>query len=182
METESILRTDGHRCLADWHRSDRGIASSFFHGDAKLPDPGIHLSSGSPRRGSRLHVLGLVQFAAATATRCSVAFRNEKPPRRAKSRLVPVPETRFVPAGSWLEQFKGAREQGTALARLCLEIYFQTVRVTRHRLHRAPSFVFRASILLSAQSLLKTSLLFTIRRGRKERNEAPLDFDLQQAA
>ena len=28
METESILRTDGHRCSADWHRSDRRISRS----------------------------------------------------------------------------------------------------------------------------------------------------------
>lgn len=84
MEAESILRADGHRCLADWHRSDRSIWRSRSSGSREIARPRKSrpppfFRSSSSRKPLTL-VLGLVQFVAfpgPAVFRCLREGKNE---------------------------------------------------------------------------------------------------------
>lgn len=74
METESILRAGGHRCVADWHRSDREIEVSIFGKTRNCPPA---FSSGSRWRGSRL-LVGPRSNLRPSPVPCFVVPKNER--------------------------------------------------------------------------------------------------------
>lgn len=130
MEAESILRADGHRCLADWHRSDRSIWRSRSSGSREIARPRKSrpppfFRSSSSRKPLTL-VLGLVQFVAfpgPAVFRCLREGKNEvRPPSSFSKSSIQVSV-----------EDRNGRNMSSA-GKMLLE----TVRVMRHSL--APRF------------------------------------------